>query len=105
MLEIDKLNINNLLNVPTGFNNLKRRVDDLDVDKLKIVPIDLEKLSNAVSKEVVKKTVYNNLNTKVNNLENKIHDATTLIHRNQYNTDKQNFDKKNGDFDKKNTRH
>ena len=31
------------------------KVDDLDVDNLKTVPVDLKKLSNVVSKEVVKK--------------------------------------------------
>ena len=34
--EFDKLDINNI-NVPTSLNNLKTKVDDLDVDKLKIV--------------------------------------------------------------------
>lgn len=43
-------------------------------------------LSDVVCKGVVKKTVYNKLNTKVNNLENKSPGATTLI---QYNTNKQ----------------
>ena len=39
-------------------------------------------LSDLVGREVVKKRMYNKLNTKVNNLENKIHDATNLIHIN-----------------------
>ena len=42
--EDDKLNINKLVNVPTTLNNLKTKVDDLDVGKLKIVPIDLKKI-------------------------------------------------------------
>ena len=46
--EIDKLDINKLVNVPTGFNYLKRKVD-IDVDKLKTVPEDLKKLSNEVT--------------------------------------------------------
>ena len=36
---------------------LKTKVDNLDVDKLKIVPADLSKLSNVVDKNVVKATV------------------------------------------------
>ena len=32
--------------------------DDLHVDKLKIVPVDLKKLSDVVSKESVNKTKY-----------------------------------------------
>ena len=42
--EDDKLNINKLVNVPTTLNNLKTKVDDLDVGKLKVVPIDLKKI-------------------------------------------------------------
>ena len=36
-------------------NNLKTKVDDLDVGKLKTVPVDLKKLSDAVDNEVDKK--------------------------------------------------
>ena len=68
--EADKLDIND----PTGLINLKSKVDDLDINKWKTVP-------DLVSKEVLKKTVYNKLNAKVN-LENKIPDATTLIYIN-----------------------
>ena len=60
--KVDKLDINDLTNVPTGLNNLKTKVDDLDVGKLKAVPIDLKKLSNVVDNEVVQnifKTVNN----------------------------------------------
>ena len=41
-------------------NNLKRKVDDIDVGKLKTVPIDLT-LSDAVNNNVVKKTKFNTL--------------------------------------------
>ena len=99
--EVDKLDITKLVNVPTGFNNLKTNVDDLDVGKLKNVPVDLKLLSEVVHNEVVKNIKFNTLKTKVNNLEKKIPDATTLIHRNQYNAAKQNLDKKIGDVDKK----
>ena len=33
--------MNKLVNVPTSLNNLKPKVDDLDVGELKTVPIDL----------------------------------------------------------------
>ena len=56
---------------------------------MKTDPVDLEKLSDLVSREFVKKTAYNKLNTKVNNLDNKIPDTSTLIQKSQYNTDKQ----------------
>ena len=97
--EVGKLEINQLVNVPTSLNNLKTKVDDLNVGKLKTVPVDLKKLSDVVDNEVIKNTKFNTLKTKVNNLENKILDATTLIHINQYNTDKQNLEKKIGDVD------
>ena len=41
--EVDKIGINKLANAPTGLNNLKTQVDNLDVTKLKIVSIDLKK--------------------------------------------------------------
>ena len=77
-------------------NNLKTKVDDLDVDKLKNVPIYLKKLklSGLIDNEVLKNTKLNTLNTKVNSLEKKIPDATTLAHINQYDTDKQILEKK-----------
>ena len=61
---VGKLDISDL-------NDLKTKVDDLDVGKSKTVPIDLKRLSDVVSKEVMKKTVYNKLNTKVNSLNKK----------------------------------
>ena len=42
--EVDKLDINKLVNVPTSLNNLETKVNDLNVDKLKTVPIDLKKM-------------------------------------------------------------
>ena len=75
-------------------NSLKTEVDDLDVGKLKTVPVDLKKLSDIVDNEVVKNTKLNTIKTKVNNLEKKITDATTLIQINQYNTDKHNLQQK-----------
>ena len=99
------MDINKLVNVPPILNNLKTKADDLDVGKLKAVPIDLKKLSDVVDNDVVKNIKFNTLKTKVNNLEKNIPDGTALIHINQYNTDKQNLEKKIGDVDKKNTRY
>ena len=81
-------------------NNLKAKVSDLDVGKLKTVPVDLNKLSDVVDNEFVKNTKFNTLKTNVNNLEKKLPDVTTFIHINQYNTDK-----KIGDADNENTRY
>ena len=41
--EVDKLDINELTNVLPSLNNLKTKVDDLDVSKLKTVPVDMKK--------------------------------------------------------------
>ena len=57
--EVDKLDINKLVNVPTSLNNLKTKVDDLDAVKLKTVPIDLRNLSNVVATEVVENAKFN----------------------------------------------
>ena len=102
---VDKVYITKLINVSTNLNNVKTKVDNLDVSKLKTVPVDLKKFSDAVDNEVVKNTRFNILKTKVNNLEKKIPDATTLIHINQYNTDNQNFEKRIEILIKKNTRY
>ena len=94
-MEVDKLEVNKLVNVPTNLDNLKTKLDGLDVGKLKTVCVELKKLSDAVDNEVVKNKKFNTTKTKVNNLEKNIPDATTLIHINQCNTDKQNLKKKN----------
>ena len=53
----------------TNLSSLKTEVDKLDIDKLVPIPNDLSKLSNVVRNEVVKKTEYNKLVTKVNNID------------------------------------
>ena len=55
-------------------NNFLKKVDDLDVGKLKTVPIGMKKLNDVVDNDVAK---------------------------NQYNTDKENLEKKIGDVDEK----
>ena len=57
-----------MVNVQTDLNNLKTKVDNLDVET---AAIDLKKIRDVVSEEIVKKKVYHKLNTKVNNLEKK----------------------------------
>ena len=53
----------------TNLAALKTEVDKIDTDKLKTAPTDLVKLTNAIEKEVVKKTDYN---TKVISIEAQI---------------------------------
>ena len=53
----------------TNLAALKTEVDKIDADKLKTVPIDLAKLTNAAENDLVKKTDYN---TKVTTKETQI---------------------------------
>ena len=52
----------------TNLSSLKAKADKLHIDKLVPVPVDLAKLSNAVKNDVVKKTEYNSLKTKVDSI-------------------------------------
>ena len=52
------------------FAGLKTEVDKLDIDMLVLIPVDLSKLSDVVKNDVVKKTEYNKLVTKVDNIDN-----------------------------------
>ena len=53
----------------TNLTNLKTEVDKLDIEKLETAPVDLSKLSNVVKNDIVKKTDYNKLVTKVDNID------------------------------------
>ena len=53
----------------TNLAALKTEVDKIDVDKIKTVPVDLAKLTNAIENDLVKKTVYN---TKVTSIEGQL---------------------------------
>ena len=68
---------------------LRAEFDNIDVDKLKTVSVDLSKLSNVVKNEIVKKTVYDKLVSKVN-----IIDTSGFVLRTKYDTDKLNLEKK-----------
>ena len=52
-----KSNLDKLKNVPTNLNNLKSKVDKLDVDKLLPIPVNLSKPSpsDVVKNIVIKK--------------------------------------------------
>ena len=49
-----------MVNVSTSFINLKTKVNDLDIGKLKAVPVDWKKLSDVSDNEVVKNTKLRN---------------------------------------------
>ena len=75
---------------------LKTEVDKLDIDKLTPVPIDLPKLSNVVKSDVVKKTEYDKLVSKVNGI-----DTTNFVSKTKYKKDGSNFEDKISKIDKK----
>ena len=73
------------------------KIDKIDIDWLKTVPVDLSKLSNVVSNGIVKKkNVYNKLIDKVNNV-----DASGFVLKTKYDTHKLDLQKKISDADKK----
>ena len=65
----------------TNLANLKSEVDKLDVDKLMPVPTNLSKLSAVVKNDVVRKTDYNKLVSKVDNIDTS---GLVKIYRLQY---------------------
>ena len=91
-----KTDLNNVTHVDTSsfelktnLANLKTEVDKLDIDKLVPVPTDLSKLSNVVKNDVVKKTVYNKLVAKVDNI-----DTSDFVLKTKYQTDKTELENK-----------
>ena len=76
--------------------SLKAKVDKIDVDKIKTVPVDFRKLSNVVNNEVVMKTVREKLVAKVNNI-----DTIGLVLKTQYDKEILDLEKEISDSDKK----
>ena len=75
---------------------LKTEVDKSDTDKLKTVPDDLAKLSNVFKNDVVKKTDYNALKSKVDGI-----DVSKYVGRTKYETDGKAIYDKIDAFEKK----
>ena len=82
----------NLVSLKTDTDKL----DNLDIDNLVPVPVDLSKLSDVVKNDVVKKTKYNKLVTKVDNI-----DTTSFVKKNKYEKDGSDFEDKINKVDKK----
>ena len=87
---VTKTDIKNILHDDTSIfalksnlASLKTEVDKLHIEKLVPVPVDLSKLSDVVKNDVVKKTVYDKLVTKVNSI-----DTSTFVLKSKYDTDK-----------------
>ena len=69
------MDIDELKNVPCNLNNLKSKVDKLNIDELVPAHVDLSKLCNVVKTDVVKKDVFN---AKIKNIEDNRLDVTNL---------------------------
>ena len=76
----------------TNLSSLKTEVDKLNIDKLVPVPTDLSKLSNVVKNVLVKKTVCGKLLAKVDNI-----DTNDFALKTKYQTDKTELKKKISD--------
>ena len=79
----DLKNVASSFALKTNLASLKTQGDKLDIDKLMSVPFDLNKLSDVVKNDVVKKTVYDKLVAKVNSI-----DTSRFVLKTKYDTDK-----------------
>ena len=82
-----------MLTSKTHLASSKRILDNLDVDKLKIAPADLSKLSNVVDNNVVRKAVYDNLVTEVNAIDTKTPTTIGLVTKTQCDSDKKDLER------------
>ena len=73
----------------TNLASIKTEVDKLNIDKLALVFVDLNKLSVVVENDVINKAVYDKLGTKVNNI-----DTSDFVLKTKYQTDKAKLEKK-----------
>ena len=71
-----KADIKNISHVDTlkfalksNLASLKTEIDKLDIDKLVQVLVDLSRLSDVVKNDIVKKTIYDKLVSKVNTID------------------------------------
>ena len=70
----------------------KNKVHKIDIDKLVLVPVDLNKLSDVVKNGVVKKTAYHKLVSKVKTI-----DTSGFVLKTKYQSDKAELEKKISD--------
>ena len=59
--DVDRLEFNELKNIPSGLGRLKRKVNKFAVDKLVPTLVDLSELSGVVNTYVLRKTEYKEL--------------------------------------------
>ena len=66
----------------TNLNDLKTKVDKLDINKLKVAPNDLSKLAKEVQEDFAKRTDFNTLKTKVDGI-----DTAKFVSKTKYDTE------------------
>ena len=76
--------------------SLKTEVDKLDIGKLQTVPVDLAKLGNNVANDVMAKTQFSTLVSKVHSI-----DTTNFVSKIKYEKDGSDFEDKINKVDKK----
>ena len=76
--------------------NLKTEVDKLDIGKLQRVPVDLAKLNNKAANDVITKTQFSTLVSKVHSI-----DTTDFVKITKYEKDGSDFEDKINNVDKK----
>ena len=80
----------------TNLASLKTEIDKIDADKLNTAPVDLVKLNNVVKNDVVEKTEYNSLKTKVDSI-----DTTNFVVKTKHEKDISDLEDKISKIDKK----
>ena len=82
----------NVLSNLDKLDNLKSKIDKLDIGELETTPVDLSKLSNVVKDDVVKKTDNDELVKNVNAVQTT--DTSNLVTKTDYNTKINEIEKK-----------
>ena len=77
-----------LIHLNQTLKAVEQKLDEIDANKLKAVPVDWSKLSNIANNDVIKKTVYDKLVTEANNI-----DISIVVLKNKYDTDKSKLEK------------
>ena len=80
----------------TNLASLKAEIDKLDIKKLVSIPVDLSKLSDVIKNDMVKRTEYDKLVTKVNNIN-----TTNFVLKTKYEKDGSDIKDKISKVDKK----
>ena len=74
----------------TNLYPLKTEVDKLDIPKLGTIPTDIAKLSNKVGNDLVEKTDFNSLKTKVDDNETENENLETKVDNNHLTSETSN---------------